>query len=69
MQFLLYLKQAGTFKLTESQVFSSKNTLSWAPAQFQAKYSSEVTKNESLTLSGIPQEYFQYQLGNRSALE
>ena len=25
--------------------------------------------NESLTLSGIPQECFQYQLGNRSALD
>ncbi len=27
MQFWLYLKQAGTFKLTENQVFSSKSTL------------------------------------------
>jgi hypothetical protein len=27
MQFLLYSKQAGTFKLMESQVFSPKNTL------------------------------------------
>ena len=28
-----------------------------------------VIANESLTLSGIPQECFQYRLGNRSALE
>jgi len=28
-----------------------------------------VIVNESLTLSGIPQECFQYRLGNRSALE
>ena len=28
-----------------------------------------VTVNESLTLSAIPQECFQYRLGNRSALE
>jgi len=28
-----------------------------------------VIVNESLTLAGIPQEYFQYRLGNRSALE
>jgi predicted helicase len=28
-----------------------------------------VVVNESLTLSGIPQECFQYRLGNRSALE
>jgi predicted helicase len=28
-----------------------------------------VMVNESLTLSGIPQECFQYRLGNRSALE
>jgi len=27
MPFVLYSKQAGTFKLTESQVFSPKNTL------------------------------------------
>ena len=28
-----------------------------------------VIVNESLTLSGIPQECFQYRLGNRSALD
>src|SRR5437588_5607646 len=28
-----------------------------------------VVVNESLTLSGIPQECFQYRLGNRSALD
>jgi predicted helicase len=30
---------------------------------------SAVIVNESLTLSGIPQECFQYRLGNRSALD
>jgi len=67
MDIHLHYEQAEEYKL---KWIENRNVpLSWGVEKLQLTPDrSAVIVNESLTLSGIPQECFQYRLGNRSAL-
>jgi len=68
MDILLHYEQAKEYPL--KWIENRDVPFSWRVAKMKlTPDKSAIIVNESLTLAGIPQECFQYRLGNRSALE